>query len=314
MRTMTLDRPADLDRRLEPFFTREIAGIAAIDTAIAHETKPDYVVLFQGAKAGKQANVEQLATLVRMAGGVPPERGGVRALISKAQAGVAARLSTTATLQALRRGETEMVLLYADALGAAGGLVGRALRKALGRALVHTHLLTAHVAKRTGHPKEAALLPMPLGDYFAGPEARACLRCHLDRPGAESPLERRDPHPYTYICAACHAEVLAEFPADLAAQIDRWPTEVRHARVIQHAVGRPSLLNVIGRVLLPLSGLSPEIPTTAAERAMVVPAMTPVPGPATGERPGTLAIDPATGPEAEYTDRLFDARRVWRNW
>jgi hypothetical protein len=30
------------------------------------------------------------------------------------------------------------------------GMTRRALRKVLGRALVHTHLLTAHLAKRTG--------------------------------------------------------------------------------------------------------------------------------------------------------------------
>ena len=58
-----------LERQLEPLVTREISGIAAIDTAIAHESAPDYVVMFQDAKNGKQANVEQMATLIRMQGG-----------------------------------------------------------------------------------------------------------------------------------------------------------------------------------------------------------------------------------------------------
>src|SRR4029079_17887988 len=51
--------PASLQRQLEPLVTRELSDIAAIDTAIAHESAPGYVVMFQDAKNGKQANVEQ---------------------------------------------------------------------------------------------------------------------------------------------------------------------------------------------------------------------------------------------------------------
>ena len=50
-----------LERQLEPLVTREISGIAALDTAIAHESAPDYGVMFQDAQNGKQANVEQMA-------------------------------------------------------------------------------------------------------------------------------------------------------------------------------------------------------------------------------------------------------------
>src|SRR6185436_1828217 len=53
-------------QELEPLITREISGIAAIDVAISHTPAPDYVVMFQSARNGKQANVEQMATLVRM--------------------------------------------------------------------------------------------------------------------------------------------------------------------------------------------------------------------------------------------------------
>jgi hypothetical protein len=63
---------------------------------------------------------------------------------------------------------------------------------------------------------------------------------------------------------------------------------VREARVLHHGVGRASMLNAIGRVLHPLSGLEPELPTPAAERAVIVPAMTPTPGPAPNERRGEL--------------------------
>ena len=60
-----------LERQLTPLVTREISGIAALDTAIAHESAPDYVVMFQDAKNAKQANVEQMAALIRMQGGTP---------------------------------------------------------------------------------------------------------------------------------------------------------------------------------------------------------------------------------------------------
>ncbi len=291
-----------------------MAGIAAIDTAIAHETAPDYVVMFQGARNGKQANVEQMATLVRMQGGTPDERGGVRKALAKMQAGIASRFSTTRTLQAMRVAEIELITLYSEAVGGVDGLARRALRKALGRTLVHTHLLTAHLAKRTGSEAEARLLPAPLAEYFAGAEPRACMRCHLDRPGTFRALERTDPHPYMYLCAACHDEVLAEFPSDLAIQMDRWPREVRETRVLQHGGALVSRLNAIGRVLHPLAGLEPELPTPAAERAVIVPAITPTPTPAPTERHGLLMIEKGEGAEGNYVDRLFSANQVWNDW
>ena len=145
------------------------------------------------------------------------------------------------------------------------------MRTALGRAMVHAHLLTAHVAKRTGSDGDARLLPAALEEYFAGAAARACMRCHLDRPGPPTRWSARDPHPYTNICAACHDEVLAEFHPNLAGQMDRWPREVREASVLQHGIGRVPKLNAIGRVLHPLAGLEPELPTPAAEHAVIVP-------------------------------------------
>jgi hypothetical protein len=305
---------ASLARQLEPLITREIAGIAAIDAAIARESAPDYVVMFQDAKSGKQANVEQMATLIRMGGGTPDERGGIRKSLTRAQAGIASRLSTTMTLKAMRLAELELVTLYADGVRQAESLARRALTKALGRAIVHTHLLTAHIAKRTRSEAETRVLPAALADYFAGAEARACMRCHLDRPGASRALERRDPHPYTYICAACHDEIAAEFPPDLGMQMDRWPREVREARVLQHGISRVSKLNAIGRVLHPLAGLEPELPAPAVERAVIVPAMMPTPGPAPAERRGSLTVERAEGPEGEYVDVLFSADQVWRNW
>jgi hypothetical protein len=217
-------------------------------------------------------------------------------------------------VRGLQVAEIELVDLYSKAVSGADGLVRRALRKTLGRALVRIHLLTAHLAKRTGSDADAGLLPAPLDKYFVGDEARACMRCHLDRPGDAGALERRDPHPYTYICAACHDEVLGEFAPDLAAQIEQCPRTVRSAKVIQHALGHVSKLNAIGRVLHPLAGLEVEMPIPTSARAVIAPALTPTPGPAPGERPGALAVDVGDGLEGEYVKALFSAREVWRTW
>ena len=55
------ERALSLGQQLQPLIMRELAGIAAIDTAIAHETAPDYVVMFHDSKNSKQANSEQPA-------------------------------------------------------------------------------------------------------------------------------------------------------------------------------------------------------------------------------------------------------------
>jgi hypothetical protein len=306
---------AQADDLLTPLMTREIAAIAAIDTAIAAEKYPEYVVMYQGTKTGKQANVEQMATLIRRSGGVPPEHGGVRKHVLKAQSAMTERIAgTTATLQAMRSAELGLLRMYTDTLGQVQGVTKAALRKALGRTLVHCHLLTAHIAKRTGTGGETDSLPHPLEQYFAGPAAKACMRCHLDRPGALKGLERTDPHPYTYICAGCHVDVRAEFPPDLASQMDRWPQRLQEARILQHAIGRPSVLNALHTVLYRLSGLESETPIRAEENAVIVPALEPPPTPAVDEPRALLAAEPRTTGEAAYVAKLFDFRSVRGSW
>lgn len=304
-----------LDDLLEPLLTREIAAIAALDVAIAAEKYPDYVVLYQGTKTGKQANVEQMVTLIRRRGGLPLEQSGLRKHVLKAQAAISERAAgTTATLQAMRSAELSLLRLYTDAVEQAQGLTKAALRKALGRTLVHCHLLTAHIAKRSGSAREANTLPYPLERYFAGATAKACMRCHLDRPGALKPVERGDPHPYTYICAGCHVDVRGEFPPDQAAQMNRWPQRVQDARVLQHALGRPSVLNAVHTVLYPLSGLTAERPIRAEAKAVLVPALAPPPTPAADETPAVLVAEPRTPGEAAYVAKLFGYRSVRDSW
>jgi hypothetical protein len=294
---------------------REIAAIAALDAAIAAEKYPDYVVMYHGTKTGKQANVEQMATLIRRRGRIPPEHGGFRKYALKSQSAIAERIAgTTTTLQAMRVDELSLLKLYTQAIGQVEGLPRAGLRKALGRTLVHCHLLTAHIAKRTASAREAETLPQPLHRYFAGPAAKACMRCHLDRPGALSSLERSDPHPYTYICAACHGDVRGEFPRDLASQLDNWPERVQHARILQHAIGRPSVLNAIHTVLYPLSGLPAERPVRAEANAVLVPELQPPPTPSVDKARTVLAVEPRTAAEAEYVAELFDYRSVRAFW
>jgi len=306
---------APLERLLAPLITREIAAIAAIDAAIAAEKSPDYVVMYHGTKTGKQANVEQMTTLIRRRGRIPPERGGLRKYVLKSQSAIAERIvGTTATLKAMRADELSILRRYTEAIEQVEGLTRDALRKALGRTIVHCHLLTAHIAKRTGAAREAGSLPQPLDRYFAGPTAKACMRCHLDRPGSLPALERGDPHPYTYICAGCHVDVRAEFPPDLASQIDRWPQRVQHARVLQHAIGRPSMLNAIYGVLYPLSGLRAQSPVRAEEKAVVMPPLEPPPTPSPDQAPAVLAVEPRTEAEAAYVAELFDYRSPRAFW
>ncbi len=310
MTTETTFAADGLCERLAPLIRLEIASIAAIDVAIAGESAPDYVVLLHDAKTAKQANVEQMATVIRAAEQFAQETGGLLKPLLKAQAMVLERLSRTATFRAMRLTEVELIGRYFAALQAAhGSRERRALRKALGRTIIDTHVLSAHIARESGRAADARVLPHPLGDYFASPTPRACMRCNLDRPGSGVPaLERRDPHPFTYICAGCHADVLAEFPADLAQQIDRWPQDVRQARVIQRALGRLSKLNALHRVLFPLSGLEPERPAPAATRAIDIPVLTPVPGPAQGETQGAVRVRVTDDAEGQYCAQLFGYR------
>lgn len=74
-------------------------------------------------------------------------------------------------------------------------------------------ILTAHIAQRKdGESSHAHELPHWLPHHFSSDKDRVCMRCLLDRPGAKRSLEKQDP--YTYACAACHAETEAECPMD----------------------------------------------------------------------------------------------------
>ena len=125
--------------RLQPLISREMASLVSIDAAVAREEHPDYVVMFQSAKMAKQANVEQMVTVLRMQRLFAQEKtGGLRGYLQKGGTMLAKNVSgTTATLIGLRSATHGLLEAYTDAVTEVDGLARRALRKALGRTLVH---------------------------------------------------------------------------------------------------------------------------------------------------------------------------------
>jgi hypothetical protein len=301
---------------LQPHLQREIAGIAALDAAIPRERDGEYVLLFQAAKTTKQANVEQMSTLIRMRGEQPAESGGLKALVQKAQAGITERLSaTTLLLRELRIAERDLHVHYGQALDAlhSDALAKQSLQLAQQRTAVREMLLTAHIAHRTRDDEESKKLLHPLDAYFAGERTRACLRCHLDRAGAQPAIERGGERPPAYLCAACHNEVLKEFPPDIAAQAGQWPDHVREDRVMALALERPSQLNAFFQVLFPLTGLaSPENPKASKRPLPAASAPPPKPDPA--ERPGVVELRGLVDAEAEYVRTLLGGAAIWPYW
>lgn len=306
---------ASLAERIEPLIARQLVGINALDAAIPRQTAPDYGYLYVELRSEKLASLAQLIALLRMHG--LPARSDPRALemVIKAQTWISQAVSTSMTIRALRTAEAELVNTCARALNGAKGPAFAAIRKVLGRAIVGTTLLSAHLAKMSRDPEDAAVLPRALSSYFAGERARVCMRCLLDRPGREPAIERRHPHPFTYICAACHEEVFAEFPVDLLPQLHQAERKAREARVIHKALGRPSRLTAVRQVLHPLSGIEAEHSVAASEKALDLPAGFGATGPA--ERPSARRLAPvpaASDLEAGYVERLLDFRSVRRHW
>jgi hypothetical protein len=234
--------------------------------------------------------------------------------VAKTGSRVTEKLSgTAATLRMLRRDARELFERYAEALSSAPeGLARTVLKKAQDRTVVQRQTLTAHIAKLSGEVEEAAILGRALSEYFAGPEAKVCFRCHFDRPGARPPLERTDPHPYTYICAGCHDDVIAEVRPDLAAQMSRWTPRAQEARAIQHALGRPSRLMASHTVARQLSGLAETPPVLGAAKTLSAALAGPTPDSAA--RRGVTRVNGTGADEAAYLAILFDRERVGKNW
>jgi hypothetical protein len=314
---LALPLPAEeLTRLLNPLIYRELATIGAIDTVMPRETSPGYVMLMRAAKLGKQASVEQLASMIRFAGAQPVESAGPVEAVLKLQSALARRIGTTPVLRAMRLAEAELVRAYEEVYDRLDGIFQKGLEKCWRRALKHLAVLTAHIAIRGAKPEleEMLRLPMPLHHYFAHGEDRVCFRCLFDRPGKLPPLERTDPHPYTYLCAACHEEVLADFPRDLLDATRRWTKDEREAHVLERSLGRPSKLKAEMLVIAKMTGIAPELPAPplpykSAED--VSPKRRAPAQPRPRVELGGIADSPL---EQEYSDALFDYESVRGNW
>jgi hypothetical protein len=144
------------------------------------------------------------------------------------------------------------------------------------------------------------------------------MRCLLDRPGGKTALEKQDP--YTYVCAACHAETQAQFPVDLQSQIPRWPEQDLHDRVIHKALSRPSKLQAVKEVHATLAALPPEDAAKGSTTRKVIAASAATadsarrPADAQPDSELSIPVDGASDEETSYTTLLFDYRSVRNNW
>lgn len=292
---------------------REIASIGALEAAIAAEKHPGYVTLFREAKSDKQAAVEQLATLARRSGAPPTESAFLAEGILKAETRLASARRTL-LFDALRAAENTLVEEYTRlAAEQPEGLEKSVFASVRDRAVKRWHILTAHIARESGDAEALRALPRTLEEYFAAKGDRVCMRCLFDRPGALKSLVRSSPDPETYVCSACHDEVLAGFPPDLQPRVERAGEARREALVIERALGRPEVLTASRTVIARLSGLESEPPprtrTPVQEsrqtREWAVDELAP---------DIQIPTDEASPSERAYEAVLFDPSAVARSW
>src|SRR5437868_854243 len=178
-----MSEPKQLADLLSPLIRLELASIGAIETATGHQSHPGYVMLFHDTKTSKQASVEQMNTVLRLAGQPPVKSGGVIEPVLRLETLGLQKASTTALLGAMRLVENLLLDRYADASKELAGLEREAVEGSSRRARKHWMILTAHIAQRKdGESSHQHELPYPLSHYFASGEDRVCMRCLLDRP------------------------------------------------------------------------------------------------------------------------------------
>jgi hypothetical protein len=250
----------------------ELAAVRTLDAAMPGERNPGYVMLMRSSKMGKQASIEQLTAMLRMAGiAQPPPPPHIPPIRPRP------------LLRMLHATQSAIVALYEPLVGTMAGAFELGFAKCWRRARKQLAILDTHRGGELQH---------------------VCFRCLLDRPAPLPPLERSDPHPYTYVCSACHQETLGDMPPDLARTEDR---------IIEHALGRPSILKAEESVHAKLAGLAPGLPRRPIPRKTAYD---------TSRKPrrrvpkAVAEINVAGMSEAEraYVEMLFDYRSVAEWW
>src|SRR3954453_1385426 len=151
---LALPLPAgELTALLNPLIFREGSRMGVINTVAPRERHPGYVILMRAAKLGKQASVEQMMNMIRVAGVQAAESAGPIEAILKLQSALARRIGTTPVLRAMRLAEAEIVRAYGDAYGRLDGIFQKGLEKCWHRAQKRLAVLTAHIAIRSGRPE-----------------------------------------------------------------------------------------------------------------------------------------------------------------
>jgi hypothetical protein len=247
---------------------RELRVLASIDAALALSHHVERSYLLRAMREAHQEAYGQLRALERL-GVLPPSDGDL---------GTAEAM----TIERLAALERTWAASHAGLREGTHGVAHAAFSALAERGFQRAHVLDDHLGRRS-HAMEA----------------RVCMRCLLDRSGRSAALERRAPH--TYVCAACHDEVVAEHPA------------LRHHDhlVIEKALARSSRQSARDLVHTVLAGQAPRAQPVLAPAAVTArAASTPVVVPS---RLSIHAYD-ATDQERRYFAVLFDPRRMRDHW
>jgi hypothetical protein len=269
---------------MKNFVARELAMIASIDGGLSKETNPELVILLHAMKEGHQDAHAQVAALARAEHRAPQRGWPMASMVMQLEGWIARAYGAGFNLDVLRALEARFETAYTEAREHANGLARDVF-----------DLLARRAAQR-----------WQVLDHRG---ARTCMRCLLDRGGTHPPLLRDRPR--IYVCSACHDEVRTTFPPDIAAQLDRWPPQVRAARIIQRALSRPSKQRARDEVHTALAG-QPPITRHEAVRRVEEPSVitSPVQRSST-----TLVVPRADGEyEQQYTEMLFDYRSIRARW
>lgn len=270
---------------MKNFAARELAIIGSIDGAMVKETKPEQVALLRAMKEAHQEAHAQVAALARAEHRRPQRGWPLASMVMELEGWIARSAGTDFNLDVLRGLEVRFETAYAEARDRADGLRRDVFELLARRCAQRVHVLS-----------------------HRGPHT--CMRCLLDRRGSRSALVRE--HPHIYICAACHHEVHASFPPDIAMQLDASPATLREAHIIERALSYPSKQRARDEVHTVLAGQPPIVHDRVHRPRPEEPTL--IGGPVEGMRTQLVVPDATSEDEQAYTRKLFDYRSMRSRW